>query len=138
METVKIRTPQSLLRLLPRLVGPVEPPSLVALPFSGGRSGMPMVVDLPERRSATAIARAIRAGSLGGDAVVLIACLASPLGAGPLPLAEELGRLARELARRGTRVLELLALAPDAWGDYAAPDGARGPLAELDLLDDPA
>ena len=138
METVKIRTPQSLLRLLPRLVGPTEAPSLVALPFTGSRSGMPMVLDLPDRRSAAAAAGAIRAGSLGGDAVVLIACLEASLGADPLPLRAEMDRLARQLSRRGVRVLELLALAPDAWGDYATPESARGPLAELDLLDDPA
>ena len=27
---------------------------------------------------------------------------------------------------------------PAAWGDYTHPDAARGPLAELDLLDNPA
>lgn len=138
METVRIRTPQSLLRLLPRLVGPTEAPSLVALPFQHGRSGMPMVLDLPERRSAAAIARAIRAGATGADAVVLVACLSAPLGAQPLPLQSELHGIADRLGRAGVRCLELLALAPDAWGDYAAPECARGPLAELDLLDDPA
>ncbi|MGM1028578.1 MAG: DUF4192 family protein [Actinomycetota bacterium] len=138
METVRIRTPQSLLRLLPRLVGPVEPPSLVALPFQQGRSGMPMVLDLPHRRSIPAIARAIRAGARGADAVVLVACLPAHLGAEPLPLRLELTRLADRLSDAGVRCLELLALAPDAWGDYAMPEGARGPLAELDLLDDPA
>ena len=60
MDTVRISTPQSLLRLLPRLVGAPEPPALVALPFRRGRSGMPMVLDLPARRSVPAIARAIR------------------------------------------------------------------------------
>jgi len=138
METVRIRTPQSLLRLLPRLVGSTEAPSLVALPFRRGRSGMPMVLDLPEPRSADAITRAIRAGARGADAVVLVACLSSPIGAGPLPLQRELRGIADRLGRAGMRCLELLALAPDAWGDYAAPDFARGPLAELDLLDDPA
>lgn len=138
METVRIRTPQSLLRLLPRLVGPAEAPSLVALPFRKGRSGMPMVLDLPERGSAAAITRAIRAGARTADAVVLVACLADPLGAEPLPLQSELRAVVDRLARSGVRCLELLALAPDAWGDYAAPECARGPLAELDLLDDPA
>ncbi|WP_026374031.1 DUF4192 family protein [Agrococcus lahaulensis] len=138
METVKIRTPQSLLRMLPRLVGPVEAPSLVALPFSRGRSGMPMALDLPDRRSAAPIAQAVRRGARGADAVVLVACLEQPLGARPLPHADELGRVARRLERSGMRVLELLALAPDAWGDYSSPAGARGPLAELELLDDPA
>lgn len=138
METVRIRTPQSLLRLLPRLVGSTGAPSLVALPFSGGRSGMPMVLDLPGRRDVARTASAIRSGALGGDAVVLIACLAEPLGAEPLPLRVELERIAERLGRWGIRTLELLAIAPDAWGDYAAPEAARGPLAELDLLDDPA
>lgn len=138
METVKIRTPQSLLRMLPRLVGETQAPSLVALPFSRGRSGMPMALDLPDRRSAAPIAEAVRRGARGADAVVLIACLEQPLGTGRLPLADELGRVARRLERSGMRVLDVLALAPDAWGDYSAPRGARGPLAELDLLDDPA
>ncbi|QUW19625.1 DUF4192 family protein [Agrococcus sp. Marseille-Q4369] len=138
METVKIRTPQSLLRMLPRLVGHTEAPSLVALPFSRGRSGMPMALDLPDRRSAAPIAHAVRRGARRADAVVLVACLAQPLGAGRLPLADELGHVARRLERAGMRVLEVLALAPDAWGDYSAPAGARGPLAELELLDDPA
>ena len=138
MDTVRISTPQSLLRLLPRLVGAPEPPALVALPFRRGRSGMPMVLDLPARRSVPAIARAIRTGARGADAVVLVACLAEPLGAAPLPLHAPLTTLAERLARDGIRCLELLALAPDAWGDYAMPEGARGPLAELDLLDDPA
>lgn len=138
METVRIRTPQSLLRLLPRLVGPPEAPSLVALPFERGRSGMPMVLDLPHRRSIAAIARAILAGTRRADAVVLVACLPAPLGAEPLPLRLELTRLVDRLAGAGVRCLELLALAPDAWGDYAMPECARGPIAELDLLDDPA
>lgn len=138
METVKIRTPQSLLRMLPRLVGETQAPSLVALPFSRGRSGMPMALDLPDRRSAAPIAEAVRRGARGADAVVLIACLEQPLGTGRLPLADELGRVARRLERSGMRVLDVLALAPDAWGDYSAPRGARGPLAELDVLDDPA
>ena len=138
METVRIRTPQSLLRLLPRLVGEPGAPSLVALPFDGGRSGMPMVLGLPEPESEHGTARAIRAGALGADAVVLVACLAQPLGTGPLPLGPELLRVAGHLDRCGIRTLELLALAPDAWGDYAQPDSARGPLAELDLLADPA
>ncbi|MCH1883680.1 hypothetical protein [Agrococcus sp. ARC_14] len=138
METVTIRTPQSLLRLLPRLVGETGAPSLVVLPFSGGRSGMPMVLDLPDRRGCAAAAQAIRAGALGADAVVLIACLRDPLATGPLPLRTELVRVAERLERWRIRTLELLALAPDAWGDYAHPDAARGPLAELDLLEDPA
>ena len=138
METVRIRTPQSLLRLLPRLVGSAEAPSLIALPFRRGRSGMPMVLDLPEPRSAGAITRAIRAGARGADAVVLVARLASPLGTEPLPLQQELRGIVERLGCAGMRCLELLALAPDAWGDYAAPECARGPLAELDLLDDPA
>jgi hypothetical protein len=138
METIRIRTPQALLQLLPRLVGEVAAPSLVALPFSDGRSGMPMAVDLPEDRSVEAAAGAIRAGALGAEAVVLIACLPEPLGAGPLPLQGELLGLAEQLEHAGIRILELLAMAPDAWGDYAHPDAARGPLAELDLLDDPA
>ncbi|WP_343921311.1 DUF4192 family protein [Agrococcus citreus] len=138
METVRIRTPQSLLRLLPRLIGPTEAPSLIALPFERGRSGMPMVLDLPHDRSIAAIARAIRAGSRGADAVVLVACLEAPIGAAPLPLRSELDRLVDRLASVRLRCLEVLALAPDAWGDYASPEGARGPLAELDLLDDPA
>ncbi|WP_306232304.1 DUF4192 family protein [Agrococcus beijingensis] len=138
MDTVKIRTPQSLLQLLPRLVGPVETPSLIALPLSSGRSGMPMALDLPERRSVAALAGAIRAGGRGCDAVVLVACLEAPLGADPLPLRDEMRHLARQLSRAGIRTLELLALGPDAWGDYASPECARGPLAELDLLDDPA
>lgn len=138
METVRIRTPQSLLRLLPRLVGQIEAPSLVALPFERGRSGTPMVLDLPHDRSIAAIARAICAGSRGADAVVLVACLSAPLGAAPLPIGRELLRLVDRLASSGVRCLDLLALAPDAWGDYASPECARGPLAELDLLDDPA
>lgn len=137
METVRIRTPQSLLSLLPRLVGPESAPSLVALPFRGGRSGMPMTLDLPGRRDVAGTAHAIRAGMLGGDAVVLIACLDVPLGAGPLPLRIELRRVSERLGRWGVATLDLLALAPDAWGDYAHPAGARGPRAELDLLDDP-
>lgn len=137
MEIVRIRTPQSLLGLLPRLVGTESAPSLVALPFSGGRSGMPMVLDLPGRRDVAVTANTIRAGMLGGDAVVLIACLDAPLGAAPLPLRIELGRVSERLGRWGVATLELLALAPDAWGDYAHPDGARGPRAELDLLEDP-
>lgn len=138
METVRIRTPQSLLSLLPRLVGPTGAPAIVALPFSGGRSGMPMMLDLPGRRDVAGTARAIRAGALGGDAVVLIACLEEPLGAGPLPLRIEMTRIAERLGRWGIGTLELLAIAPDAWGDYAHPEAARGPLAELDLLEDPA
>ncbi len=138
METVRIRTPQSLLRMLPRLVGRAEAPSLVALPFARGRSGTPMVLDLPHRGSVPAIARAILAGARGADAVVLVACLPAPLGAEPLPLHAELTRLVDRLASARVRCLDLLALAPDAWGDYARPEGARGPLAELDLLDDPA
>lgn len=138
MERVRIRTPQSLLRLLPRLVGQPEPPSLIALPFADARSGIPMVLDLPESGSAAAIARAIRAGARGADAVVLIACPDAPLGTAPLPARLELELVAERLERAGIRVLEVLALGPDSWGDYAAPEGARGPLAELDLLDDPA
>ncbi|SDS44565.1 hypothetical protein [Agrococcus carbonis] len=152
METVKIRTPQSLLRLLPRLVGQVDAPALVALPFSGGRSGMPMVLDLPalgsgrddasddpgEEALLDAVVRAIASGGLGADAVVLIACLGAPLGGRALPLQRELLGIAERLDARGVRALEVLALAPDAWGDYARPDAPRGPLAELDLLDDPA
>jgi hypothetical protein len=138
MDTVKIRTPQSLLRLLPRLVGPTEAPSLVVLPLSSGRSGMPMALDLPDRRSVPLLAKAIRASGRGCDAVVLIACLEAPLGADRLPLHDELTQLARQLSRAGIRTVELLALAPDAWGDYSSPECARGPLAELDLLDDPA
>jgi hypothetical protein len=153
METVKIRTPQSLLRLLPRLVGDVDAPALVALPFSGGRSGMPMLLDLPalgserddpsaedagEETLLDAVVRAIASGARGAEAVVLIACLGAPLGAGALPLQRELLGLAERLEARGIRALEVLALAPDAWGDYARPDAPRGPLAELDLLDDPA
>ncbi|GEK80948.1 DUF4192 family protein [Agrococcus baldri] len=138
METVRIRTPQSLLQLLPRLVGETTAPSLVALPFSAGRSGMPMVVDLPVGGAEDAVAHAIRSGSLGAEAVVLVACLAAPLGTDPLPLRDELVGVAERLEGRGIRTLELLAIAPDAWGDYAHPDVARGPLAELDLLDDPA
>src|SRR5690606_18472332 len=83
-------------------------------------------------------ARAIRSSALGAEAVVLIACLPDSLGAGPLPLRDELLGVAERLDRAGVRILELLAIAPDAWGDYAHPDAARGPLAELDLLDDPA
>lgn len=138
METVRIRTPQSLLQLLPRLIGETGAPSLVALPFSASRSGMPMVVDLPDRDSLDAAARAIRSGALGAEAMVLIACLGAPLGADPLPLRDELLGIAERLDRWGIRTLELLAIAPDAWGDYAHPHAARGPLAELDLLDDPA
>ncbi|UOW00060.1 DUF4192 domain-containing protein [Agrococcus sp. SCSIO52902] len=138
METVRIRTPQSLLRLLPHLVGAPEPPCLVALPFAGGRSGMPMVLDLPDRSAVAATARAVRGGARGADAVVLVACLADPLGTGALPRRLELARVAERLERAGLRVLDALALGPDSWGDYAAPDAARGPLAELDLLDDPA
>lgn len=138
METVRIRTPQSLLQLLPRLVGDPGAPSLVALPFTGGRSGMPMVTDLPDRRSVDAAARVIRSGSLGAEAVVLIACFTAPLGLDPLPLRDELVGITERLERRGIRTLELLAIAADAWGDYAHPDAARGPLAELALLDDPA
>lgn len=138
METIRIRTPQSLLQLLPRLVGEVAAPSLVALPFSDGRSGMPMAIDLPAARSVDAAARVIRSSALGAEAVVLIACLPESLGTGPLPLRDELLGVAERLDRAGIRILELLAIAPDAWGDYAHPDAARGPLAELDLLDDPA
>ncbi|WP_347754111.1 hypothetical protein [Agrococcus sp. ProA11] len=137
METVRLRTPQSLLRLLPRLVGQDAAPSLAALPFTAGRSGMPMLLDLPGRRDVAVTANTIRAAMQGGDAVVLIACLDAPLGPGPLPLRIELRRVSERLARWGIATLELLALAPDAWGDYAHPDGARGPLAELDLLEDP-
>lgn len=137
METVRIRTPQSLLSLLPRLVGPESAPSLVALPFSRGRSGMPMTLDLPGRRDVAVTASTIRAGMLGGDAVVLIACLDVPLGADPLPRRSELRRVSERLARWGVATLELLVLAPDAWGDYAHPECARGPRAELDLLEDP-
>ncbi|WP_072313048.1 DUF4192 family protein [Agrococcus sp. Marseille-P2731] len=138
METVRIRTPQALLRLLPRLVGDPGAPSLVALPFDDGRSGMPMVLDLPDEASAAGVARAIREGALGADAVVLVACLAGALGTDPLPLRTPLLRVVEQLEGLGVGTLELLALGPDAWGDYAHPAAARGPLAELDLLDDPA
>lgn len=138
METVRIRTPQALLQLLPHLVGETGAPSLVALPFTGGRSGMPMVLDLPEHGNLDGCARAIRSGALGAEAVVLIACLAEPLGAAPLPLHDELLRITEQLGSLGIGTLELLAIAPDAWGDYAYPEAARGPLAELDLLQDPA
>lgn len=137
METVRIRTPQSLLRLLPHLVGQEPAPSLVVLPFTAGRSGMPMTLDLPGRRDVAVTANTIRAGTLGADAVVIVACLQTPLHGDPLPLRIELRRVAERLGRWGIATLELLALAPDAWGDYAHPDGARGPRAELDLLEDP-
>ncbi|WP_405217204.1 DUF4192 family protein [Agrococcus sp. Ld7] len=137
MDTVRIRTPQSLLRVLPRLVGPLAPPSLVVLPFTAGRSGMPMMLDLPGPRDVAVTANTILTAMQGGEAVVLIACLGAPLGAGPLPLRSELRRVCERLGSCGVVTLDLLALAPDAWGDYAHPDGARGPRAELDLLEDP-
>lgn len=138
MDTIRIRTPQSLLQLLPHLVGETGAPSLVALPFTDGRSGMPMVVDLPGPGDAPAVAAAIRGGLFGARAVALIACFATPLGADPLPLHDELVDIAGDLSGSGVHTLELLAMGPDAWGDYAYPEAARGPLAELDLLADPA
>lgn len=98
---------------------------------------MPMMLDLPGRRDVAVTANTIRAGVLGGDAVVLIACLEAPLGTEPLPLRIEMQRVSERLGSWGIATLELLALAPDAWGDYTHPDAARGPLAELDLLEDP-
>lgn len=138
MERVRIRTPQSLLSLLPRIAGEAEPGSLVVLPLRQGRSGMPMAFDLPGRSEVAAVAAAIRRSAPEADAVVLVACLAEPIGAGPLPGASAERALIAAIDAAGLGVLESLALAPDAWGDYAQPQGARGPRAELDLLDDPA
>lgn len=141
MDTVRISTPQALLRLLPRITGGMTAPSLVVLPFAGRRSGMPMAFDLPEpgasRREVRALARAILGHAPSADAVVLVACLEDPIGAGSLPLGVELRDLADALGRT-VAIRDSLALAPDAWGDYARPEAAMGPLAELDLLDDPA
>lgn len=142
MDTVRISTPQSLLRLLPHLVGTPEPPSLIVLPFTEGRSGMPMTLDLPDPGcpgdAFDGCAIAIDRGAPHADALVLIAVVVAPIGSGSLPLRDELRALAGRLEEGGWHVRELLVLGPDAWGDYTHPDAARGPLAELDLLDNPA
>lgn len=137
MERVRIRTPQSLLALLPRIAGPVEPDALVVVPLARGRSGTPMTLDLPEPATAAALAAAIRRGAPEADAVLLVASLAAPIGAGALPGAAGERALVAALEAERLGVLESLALAPDAWGDYARPASARGPRAELDLEDDP-
>lgn len=140
MDIVKADSPQQLLLALPHLAGSGIARSVVLVPFTGSRSGMSVRVDLPRGMPAGAraawAARALEPmAEIGVEAVGIFVVTDAVVGSGPLPH-RPLVRALRQRARRvGISVRATLCQATDAWGDYAEPRAARGPIAELEVTE---
>jgi len=139
MQIVRASSPQQLLLALPHLAGPAIARSIVVVPFHGTRTGMALRCDIPTlpRRALPGWADEIVGAALGAlpDAVAIAVVTDRTIGAGTLPHRAVVRALSAACRRVGLRVRVRLCQAADAWGDYAQPQAARGPLAELELTE---
>ncbi|WP_344343303.1 DUF4192 family protein [Agrococcus versicolor] len=139
MQIVHASSPQQLLLALPHLAGAAIARSVVLVPFHGTRTGMALRCDIPH------VARAALpewADQVVGavvdvepDAVAIVIVSDAAIGAGALPHRAVARALVAAARRAALPVRARLCQAADAWGDYATPERARGPLAELDVTD---
>lgn len=132
--TLRATSPAALLRMIPYIAGRGLRRSAVVLPLAGTSTSMALRVDLPRVGDADARiwARSLVASVLPSAGSIAIALYSDELiGTGKLPARDVAAALQSEADAAGIRIRALLCQAQDAWGDYAEPDRAQGPLAEL-------
>lgn len=148
------------LAALPQLTGFTAHNSAFVVFFAGRRSHRAMRIDLPENDTPATVEpwldfiseavafdheqRGISAGGRSsGDAAPAIVFATDDTFAsadGQLPRLRLAKRLERRLRREGVAPRELCCIAPDSWGSYLDPSGARHPLSDItnsDLADHP-
>jgi hypothetical protein len=139
MQIVRASSPQQLLLALPHLAGPAIARSVVLVPFHGARTGMALRCDIPHvaRDALPTWADEVVASVLEvePDAVAFAIMSDVVVGDGPLPHRAVARAVVAAARRAGVPVRARLCQAADAWGDYAMPERARGPLAELDVTE---
>lgn len=139
MQIVRASSPQQLLLALPHLAGPAIARSVVLVPFHGSRTGMALRCDIPglPRGALMAWADDVVGSVLDAepDAVAIAVVTDRVVGTGTLPHRALVRALTAVCRRAGVPVRARLCQAADAWGDYATPSAARGPLAELEVTD---
>ncbi|WP_137756223.1 DUF4192 family protein [Agrococcus sp. SGAir0287] len=137
MQIVRASSPQQLLLALPHLAGSAIARSILVVPFHGSRTGMAVRCDIPvlPRGALAAWADDVVASVLdvGPDAVAVAVVTDRVVGAGALPHRALVRALVAACRRAHLPVRARLCQAADAWGDYAQPLAARGPIAELEV-----
>lgn len=139
MQIVRASSPQQLLLALPHLAGPAIARSIVLVPFHGSRTGMALRCDIPVLPRGALVPWADDVvGSLldaEPDGIAIAVVTDRVVGAGALPHRALVRALVAACRRARVPVRARLCQSADAWGDYAQPQAARGPLAELELTD---
>lgn len=140
METIRTSTPQQLLLALPHLAGATIANSVVLLPVTGTRIGVPVRIDIPADESGALFdgwADVLLASfcALKAPAAIIVVVTDSVIGEGPLPHRDLVRAVRAGLRRRHRRVVMALCQGQDAWGDYAAPRAPKGPIAQLESSD---
>ena len=134
-QIIKANDPRRLLTLAPMLAGGVPTDSALILPFIGKRTWSAVRIDLPSGHEhdadewAAGLARFV--DSLDADGAAVIVYPGFELGLDPLPMQRAVDTLIRAFEDSGILVKAALAVGTDSWGDYARPQSALGPLAEL-------
>lgn len=139
MQIVRASSPQQLLLALPHLAGPAIARSILVVPFHGTRTGMALRCDIPAlpRGALVPWADDVVGSVLDAepDGVAIAVVTDRVIGTGALPHRGLVRALVAACRRARLPVRARLCQSADAWGDYAQPSAARGPIAELEVTD---
>lgn len=121
---VTASAPTELLALIPRLIGPIRPGSIVVIAFDGTRSCGTMRIDLPDpvdANAADALAHALVGGLCRVRSATAVVAVAYPSGGSADPATAASAAMHRFMAlaeRQGFAIRQALWQSDSGWGSY--------------------